>query len=66
MFSSEAMGTNKYSAYSSIRNEKGNIGLTINAQKLTGDAIDETGEGTSKDEVDHKDGISDRVCFEFE
>ena len=55
-------GTNKYSVYSSLRNEKGNIGLTINAQKLTGDAIDQTGEGTSKDEVKHKDSISDRVA----
>ena len=55
-------GTNKYSVYSSLRNEKGNIGLTINAQKLTSDAIDQTGEGTSKDEVKHKDGISDRVA----
>ncbi len=58
-------GTNKYNAYSSIRNEKGNIGLTINAQKLTGDAIDQTSEGTSKDEVDHKDGISDRVASDL-
>jgi len=55
-------GTNKYTAYSSLRNEKGNIGLTINAQKQTGDAIDQTCEGTSKSAVDHKDGISDRVA----
>ena len=55
-------GTNKYNAYASLRNDKGNIGLTINAQKLTGDAIDRTSEGTSRDEVKHKDGISDRVA----
>jgi len=54
-------GTNKYNAFASMRNEKGNIGLTITAQKLTGDAIDQTGEGTSRDEVNHKDGVSDRV-----
>ncbi len=55
-------GTNKYDAYASLRNDKGNIGLTINAQKLTGDAIDQTSEGTTRDEVKHKDGISDRVA----
>ncbi len=53
--------TNKYDIYSSIRNEKGNIGLNIYAQKITGDAIDQTSEGTSRDEVDKKDGVSDRV-----
>ena len=53
--------TNKYDIFSSIRNEKGNIGLNIYAQKLTGDVIDETGEGTIREEVKHKDGISDRV-----
>ncbi|MCK4288839.1 MAG: TonB-dependent receptor, partial [Bacteroidales bacterium] len=53
--------TNKYDIFSSIRNEKGNIGLNVYAQKLTGDVIDETGEGTTREEVKHKDGISDRV-----
>ncbi|MGD2034276.1 MAG: TonB-dependent receptor [Bacteroidales bacterium] len=53
--------TNKYDISSSIRNEKGNIGLSIYAQKLTGNAIDETSEGTTRDEVNNKDGISDRV-----
>jgi len=53
--------TNKYDIFSSIRNEKGNIGLNIYAQKLTGNVIDETGEGTTREEVKHKDGISDRV-----
>jgi len=55
--------TNKYGISSSIRNEKGNIGLNIFAQKLTEDAIDETGSGLSKNEVRNKDGISDRVAI---
>ncbi|MBE9469329.1 MAG: TonB-dependent receptor [Bacteroidetes bacterium] len=55
-------GTNKFDLASSLRNEKGNIGLNVFAQKLTGDAIDETGEGTTSDEVKKKDGISDRVA----
>ena len=54
-------GTNKYNAFASMRNDNGNIGLTITAQKLTGNAIDQTSEGTSRDEVNHKDGVSDRV-----
>lgn len=53
--------TNKYDISSSIRNEKGNIGLNIFAQKLTGDAIDETSDGLTHEEVKNKDGISDRV-----
>jgi len=54
-------GTNKYEFSSSLKNEKGNIGLNIFTQKLTGEAIDETGSGNTKDEVKNKDGISDRV-----
>lgn len=54
--------TNKYSISSSIRNDKGNIGLNIFAQKLTGDAIDETSDGMTRNEVKKKDGISDRVA----
>ncbi|MGE4586828.1 MAG: TonB-dependent receptor plug domain-containing protein, partial [Mangrovibacterium sp.] len=53
--------TNRYTVSSSMRNEKGNIGLNIYAQRLSDDAIDETGEGNSKSEVKNKDGISDRV-----
>jgi len=53
--------TNKYDILSSIRNEKGNIGLKIFAQKLTGNTIDETSDGMSRDEVKKKDGVSDRV-----
>ncbi len=54
--------TNKYDISSSLRNEKGNIGLNVFAQKLTGDAIDQTGEGNSLTEIKKKDGISDRVA----
>lgn len=54
--------TNKYDISSSLRNEKGNIGLNVFAQKLTGDAIDQTGEGNSLADVKKKDGISDRVA----
>jgi outer membrane receptor for ferrienterochelin and colicins len=53
--------TNRYDISSSMRNEKGNIGLGIFAQKYTEDAIDETGPGSTRKEVMHKDGISDRV-----
>lgn len=54
--------TNKYDFSSSLRNEKGNIALNVFAQKLTEDAIDETGSGIGKNEVKNKDGISDRVA----
>ncbi len=54
--------TNKYGISSSIRNDKGNIGLNVFAQKLTGDAIDETSDGITRNEVKNKDGISDRVA----
>lgn len=53
--------TNKYDISSSMRNEKGNIGLNIFAQRYTEGAIDETGPGLNPEEVDHKDGVSDRV-----
>ncbi|MEA5005562.1 MAG: TonB-dependent receptor [Rikenellaceae bacterium] len=54
-------GTNKYDISSSMRNEKGNMGVVIFAQRYTEDAIDETGPGFTKKEVKKKDGISDRV-----
>lgn len=57
--------TNKYNISSSIRNEEGNIGLNIFAQKITEDAIDETGTGLTRDEVQNKDGISDRVATDL-
>lgn len=54
--------TNKYDISASLRNEKGNIGLSLYGQKLTGDAIDETADGTTSSEVENEDGISDRVA----
>jgi len=54
--------TNKYDISSSIRNEKGNIGINIFAQRYNKDAIDETGAGLTSVEVKNKDGISDRVA----
>ncbi len=53
--------TNKYNISSSLRNESGRIGLNVYAERVTGDAIDETGEGTTREKVENKDGISDRV-----
>lgn len=53
--------TNKFDVSSSMRNEKGNIGLSIFAQRYSEDAIDETGTGLTQNEVRNKDGISDRV-----
>ncbi len=53
--------TNKYSINSSMRNESGNIGLNIYAEKQHQDAIDQTGPGLTLQEVKHKDGISDRI-----
>lgn len=55
-------GTNRFNVSSSMRNEAGTIGLNLFAQRLTEDALDETGEGTTEDEVKQKDGISDRVA----
>ena len=51
--------TNRYSFTASMR--KDNIGATLFAQKHGGDAIDETRDGNSSDEVRKPDGISDRV-----
>lgn len=57
--------TNRYEISSSIRNEEGNLGLNIYAEKLVEDAIDETGTGLTKSEVKNKDGISDRVASDL-
>lgn len=57
--------TNRYEVSSSIRNDNGNLGLNIYAEKLVEDAIDETGPGLSKNEVKNKDGISDRVATDL-
>jgi len=56
-----SFNTNKYDVNSSIRNEKGNIGLSVFAQRYTEGAIDQTGAGINRTEVMNKDGISDRV-----
>ncbi len=53
-------GTNRYDISSSMRNEKGNIGLNLLAQRYTEGAIDQSSAGSTKDEVRKKDGISDR------
>ncbi|MFW5758766.1 MAG: TonB-dependent receptor, partial [Bacteroidota bacterium] len=53
--------TNKYDINSAIRNEKGNIGLSVYAQRYTEGAIDQTGAGMNRTEVMQQDGISDRV-----
>lgn len=54
--------TNVYNFASSMRNAKGNIGLSVYAQKIDHGVIDETGEGSTREEVRKKDGISDRVA----
>lgn len=53
--------TNVYNLNASMRNEKGNIGLSLYAQKIDHGVIDATGEGMSREEVKGADGISDRV-----
>lgn len=55
-------GTNKLDLSSSLRNEKGNVGLNVYAQINTGKPIDETGEGSTVKEVKQPDGISDRIA----
>ncbi len=54
-------GTNAYNISSSMRNDKGNIGLNVYAQKVDHGVIDETGEGDTRQEVKQKDGVTDRV-----
>ncbi|MEA5127504.1 MAG: TonB-dependent receptor [Proteiniphilum sp.] len=53
--------TNAYNISSSMRNDKGNIGLNVYAQKVDHGVIDETGEGDTRQEVKQKDGVTDRV-----
>jgi outer membrane receptor for ferrienterochelin and colicins len=53
--------TSKFDLSSSMRNEKGNIGLNVYAQRYTEGAIDQTGAGLTPEEVANKDGITDRV-----
>jgi len=52
-------GYKNYSASGSIR--KGNIGLSVFAQRTENDAVDVTGDGVAKKDIKTKDGISDRV-----
>ncbi len=54
--------TNIMSISSSMRNEKGNLGLNVYAQRKSEGVIDATGEGLTHAEVKKKDGISDRVA----
>ncbi|MDD4430211.1 MAG: TonB-dependent receptor [Bacteroidales bacterium] len=58
-------GTQRYDLSSSLRNEKGNLGLNIFAQRYAEQAIDETGEGNTRDEVRRPDGVSDHVNSEL-
>jgi len=58
-------GTQRYDLSSSLRNEKGNVGLTIFAQRYSEQAIDETGEGSTREEVRKPDGVSDHVDSEL-
>ncbi len=53
--------SNIYNFNASMRNEKGNIGMSIYAQKIDHGIIDESGEGTTSEEIKKSDGISDRV-----
>ncbi|MBN2484480.1 MAG: TonB-dependent receptor [Bacteroidales bacterium] len=56
-----SFNTNKFDINSSMRNEKGNVGLGVFAQRYTEGAIDQTGAGLNREDVLKKDGISDRV-----
>lgn len=53
-------GYKNYSASGSTR--KGDIGLSVFAQRTESDAVDATGEGSTKKEIKKKDGVSDRVA----
>ncbi len=55
-------GTNVYNINGSMKNEKGNIGLNVYAQKIDHDIIDQTAAGNNINEVKRKDSISDRVA----
>lgn len=46
---------------SSLRNEEGNLGLLVYARKIDEDALDHTGPGLKRQEVNRPDGFSDRV-----
>ncbi len=46
---------------SSMRNDEGNLGLLVFARKNDEGALDQTGPGSTRQEVNHPDGFSDRV-----
>lgn len=52
-------GYKNYNASGSIR--KGDVGLSVFAQHNESGAVDATSNGTTKEEINKKDGISDRV-----
>lgn len=52
-------GHKSYNASASMRT--GKIGFTTFAQRLEESALDATQDGNTRSEVDHKDGVSDRV-----
>ncbi len=52
-------GYKNYNASGSMR--KGDIGISVFAQRTEGDAVDQTQDGNTRSEVKHKDGVSDRV-----
>ncbi|MGI6243449.1 MAG: TonB-dependent receptor [Prevotella sp.] len=56
-------GYRNYNASASMR--KRNIGFSVFAQRTEGDAVDETQDGETRDEVKHKDDMSDRVASQL-
>lgn len=52
-------GYKSYNASASTRTK--NLGISIFAQRTEEDAVDATQDGLTRDEVKHKDGVSDRV-----
>lgn len=56
-----SFNSNRFSINTSMLEGKGNIGINVFASYLNEGEIDETGAGNNIDEVNRKDGISDRV-----
>lgn len=54
-----SFGSKVYNASGSIRRK--NVGLNIFAQRVEEDALDQTQDGLTRNEVKKKDGVSDRV-----
>ena len=55
-----SFGHKSYKGSGSIRHIR-NIGLLVTAQRTEEDAVDATQDGLTREEVKHKDQISDRV-----